>query len=95
MEFTVRGRVLPSWGGNSKAVRVNNEEEFLAWVEEEGVTTQIFYESDEDGEKRPSVYLGDKMAGQVDDGDLVELRMETQDTKKGRNFRLLVIHRVD
>ena len=55
MGITVRGRVLPSWGGHSKAVRVHTQTELEAWWEEEGVTTQLFYERDQDGRKRPSI----------------------------------------
>lgn len=91
MTITVRGRVLPSWGNQSKAVRVHNEDEFLAWIKDEGVTSRVLYENDEDGEKRPSVYLSPSMAGQVNDGDLVELTIEAQDTKRGRNLRMLEI----
>jgi hypothetical protein len=57
VSITVRGRLLPTWGNHSRAVRVHNEEEFLAWVQEEGVTTQILFEADEDGLKRASIYI--------------------------------------
>ena len=33
--------------------------------------------------------LGETMASQTDDGDIVDLTMEAQDTKRGRNLKLL------
>jgi hypothetical protein len=87
--ITVRGRVLSSWGRHSKAVRVHNEDEWLAWNKREKITTKMFFEPDSDGMKRPSIYLGQRMAERVNDGDLVELSVEGRDTKRGRNLHLV------
>jgi hypothetical protein len=91
MSITVRGRVLSSWGGHSRAVRVQNEEEWVDWYQKEKITTKMFFELDSDGKKRPSIYLGKSMAESVSDGDVVELTVEAQDTKRGRNLRLIAI----
>jgi len=91
MAIKVKGRVLPSWGGHSKAVRVQNQDEWERWNQTEGVTTKAYYERDKDGQKRPSVYLNARMASQVAEGDIVELVVETRDTKRGRNLRLVSI----
>lgn len=79
-----RGINWHCWGGHSKAVRVRNEREFLAWVEAEGITTEILSEPDEDGEKRPSIYLGDSMAGRSVDQNERSVPSSSQDRIRTR-----------
>ena len=91
MGITVRGMVLPSWGGKSRAVRVLIQDELEEWWLREKVTTKLLYEPDREGIKRPSIYLSDRMAAAVQEGDMVKLEIEARDTKRGRNLKLVSI----
>jgi len=88
MSVTVRGEVLPSWGGHSMAVRVHNEADYDDFRRQEGITTVPFYECDSLGLRRHSIYLSRGLANQVHAGDVVDLVVNAQSTKRGRNLRL-------
>ncbi len=70
------------------AVRVHNEADYDDFRRQEGITTIPFYERDSHDQRRHSIYLGQGLASQVHAGDVVDLVVNAQSTKRGRNLRL-------